>query len=181
LSTGKPVQGFVMGVQNQSTESTRWIIVNAVPEFNGSSKKPYRVYATFDDITELMESQHNLQVMSDRLDVAVRIAGIAWWDWHIPENEVRVSEFKAHVIGYESKEVGRELDFWTSRIHPEDFDRVMGAMEQYLKGEADEYRVEYRLKTKDGDFVALADRGEIIERGEDGAPLRLFGTVEKRS
>ena len=52
LRTGKPVYGFLMGVFNPHLEATRWILVNAVPEFQDNEDKPFQVYTTFEDISE---------------------------------------------------------------------------------------------------------------------------------
>jgi two-component system CheB/CheR fusion protein len=52
LRTGEPVFGFVMGVHNPHTESIRWILVNATPQFQPDESRPYQVYTTFEDITE---------------------------------------------------------------------------------------------------------------------------------
>ena len=52
LRTGKPVFGFVMGVSNVRFDQTRWILVNATPEFLPESEKPHQVFTTFEDITD---------------------------------------------------------------------------------------------------------------------------------
>ena len=52
LQTGKPVYGFVMGVQSPAIPDKRWILVNAIPQHRGDEQQPYQVYATFEDITE---------------------------------------------------------------------------------------------------------------------------------
>lgn len=52
LRTGEPVFGFVMGVHASTNAATRWILVNACPQFREEEDKPYQVYTTFEDITE---------------------------------------------------------------------------------------------------------------------------------
>ncbi len=58
LKTGRPVLDFTMGVYNPTLGQTRWILVNAIPEFRKGEAKPWQVYATFDDITERKMMQH---------------------------------------------------------------------------------------------------------------------------
>ena len=55
--TGKAVKGEIMGVFNPTLNDYKWILVDAVPEFLPGSDKPYRVFATFSDITQLRRAE----------------------------------------------------------------------------------------------------------------------------
>jgi two-component system CheB/CheR fusion protein len=63
LSTGKPVFGFVMGVFSPTSDSTRWILVNATPEFQDGEKKPFQIYTTFEDITNRILHEKSLKTI----------------------------------------------------------------------------------------------------------------------
>ncbi len=52
LQTGRPVYGFIMGVFNPGLDQTRWIRVDAVPDFRPGEERPFQVYTTFEDISE---------------------------------------------------------------------------------------------------------------------------------
>ncbi len=52
IRTGEPVFGFVMGVQSPKFDTPRWILVNAMPQFQQGEVVPYQVHTTFEDITE---------------------------------------------------------------------------------------------------------------------------------
>ncbi|MCP5159219.1 MAG: PAS domain S-box protein [Gammaproteobacteria bacterium] len=54
LRTGQPVTDVVMGVFNPQRRQTRWLRVSAIPLFNPGEKKPFQVFATFNDITEMI-------------------------------------------------------------------------------------------------------------------------------
>ncbi len=138
-----------------------------------------RLYGSMQDITDRMRIERELKEARDRLDFAFRTAGLAWWDWRLLANEVMVSDMKAELLGFRPDEVERTLEFWTARIHPEDYDRAMQSMRDYLDGKAEAYSVSYRQRTKDGDYVSLIDSGEIIERTGDGRPARLLGAVRR--
>ena len=53
LRTGKPVRNIIMGVFNPFKGENRWIHVNAVPLFKNGERRPYQVYTTFEDVTEI--------------------------------------------------------------------------------------------------------------------------------
>jgi len=57
LRTGRPVNRFIMGVMNPEKSRHNWISVTAVPLFRPGEEKPYQVYTTFDDITELKRAR----------------------------------------------------------------------------------------------------------------------------
>ncbi len=179
LTTGQPVSGFIMGVFNPNLDQMRWIMVNAIPEFKEGDDAPYQVYTTFEDITERILSERKIKASNDRLDFAFQAAGLAWWDWDVVNGKVVASHRKAEVIGYDPEEVGEDVEFWTSRIHPDDFDKTMDSMRDHLEGRKTSYVAVYRLKAKKGDYVTLSDEGRIIERTADGAPARLMGTVKQ--
>lgn len=68
LSTGKTVKNVVMGVYNPKKKRRIWININAVPEFRSGKKKPYRVFTTFDDITEKKEAEEKLKLVQFGID-----------------------------------------------------------------------------------------------------------------
>lgn len=51
LSTGRVVKNVKMGIYNHRIKKRIWLLITAVPEFREGEKKPYRVFTTFNDIT----------------------------------------------------------------------------------------------------------------------------------
>ena len=66
LKTGKKVNNVVMGVYNPKFDKHVWINVSAVPEFQAGNKKPFQVYATFEDITQQIEARNALKENESR-------------------------------------------------------------------------------------------------------------------
>jgi PAS domain S-box-containing protein len=60
LQTGKPVHNTPMGVYHPIKKKYTWILINAYPEFEQGQQVPYQVYATFTDVTELIETEKRL-------------------------------------------------------------------------------------------------------------------------
>jgi len=60
LKTGNAVQDVIMGIFNPRDEDYRWILVNAMPQFRSDESKPYQVFTTFSDISELKKTQKAL-------------------------------------------------------------------------------------------------------------------------
>jgi two-component system CheB/CheR fusion protein len=179
LKTGKPVYGSTLGVFNPVKNKIVWIYLNAIPVFKPGEDKPYEVYATFSDITEKITFEIELQKTQKRLKNALEINQIGWWEYNVKENTVFVGEKKANFIGFELSEVPNDLDFWLSRIHPDDYETAMQSMRDCLEGKKEYYHVKYKLKAKNGDWVYLEDVGKIVDFDENGNPLILIGTIKK--
>ena len=62
-----------------------------------------------------------------------------------------------------------------SRIHPEDRERVLAAVERKLQSE-EPYCLECRVKRKDGTYLCWLDRGSVVY-DESGKPARWIGAV----
>jgi len=175
--TRKPVNGIILGIKNKKTDTLRWIKVNAYPIQENQQKTPSQVVTVFNDLTASINLAHKANKYRERLDAALSVANFAWWEWNVEENTVEASDLKAKFIGFKPKDVEKTLEFWTSRIHQDDFDKTMKAMEKCLSGESDIYFAEYRLRTKSNKWKLLQDIGKIVEFSTDGKPKRLIGTV----
>lgn len=74
LKTGKPVSGKIMGIYNPASNSTRWIIIDAIPQFRAGETTPYQVYITFLDITERKIAEDLLRESEEKMRSIYRIA-----------------------------------------------------------------------------------------------------------
>src|SRR6056297_3867521 len=68
LRTGQPIYGKIMGVYNHWEEKYHWIKVNAIPQYQAEEPEPYQVYATFEDITNLYETNIRLQEINEEME-----------------------------------------------------------------------------------------------------------------
>lgn len=101
------------------------------------------------------------------------------WYWDYPTNHVTFNPLKVEALGYKLEDIPSPVpyDFFTSKLHPDDYDRVMNNMIDHLKGVTHVYEVEYRILAKDGQYKWYYDRGSITKRDESGKPLLLAGIV----
>lgn len=74
--------------------------------------------------------------------------------------------------GYEAHEFTDDPQFWISRVHPEDIERLMAEMSTLF--EKGKHAVEYRFRTKDGTHRWMRDE-MILVRDEKGVPLEIVG------
>ncbi len=101
-----------------------------------------------------------------------------WWEWNVPDNEVKANRKKVEMLGYRHENfVDKGYQAYTELLHPDDYERTMHAMRDLLEGRAELYQVDYRIKAADGTYHWYMDRGSIIERLPDGSPAIVRGLV----
>lgn len=101
------------------------------------------------------------------------------WYWNIQTNDVVFNPLKVESLGYKIEDLPEKVpyDFFTSKLHPDDYEPVMANMMAHLKGETPVYEVEYRIRTIDGLWKWFYDRGKVTKRLPDGTPLFAAGIV----
>ena len=101
------------------------------------------------------------------------------WYWNIRANQVTFNPLKLTTLGYSISEIPEHVDyqFFTEKLHPDDYKRTMDAMYDHLYGRTDVYEVEYRIKSAHGGYKWFYDRGRITQFDEHGKPLFLAGIV----
>ncbi len=101
------------------------------------------------------------------------------WYWVVPTNQVHFNPLKVTSLGYSEEEIPKNVDyqFFTSKLHPDDYDLAMEVMAGHLSGKLPAYEVEYRIQMKDGGWKWYYDRGVITQYDEFGKPRLVSGIV----
>ena len=128
------------------------------------------------NITERKRSQERLKKSEERLYLAMRSASDGLWDWDLETNQVYYSTPWKSMLGYEIDELSDDLSTWKSLVHPDDKERVLGIVQDYLVGQADGFEVEMRMQHKAGHEVFVLSRAFLVRRDSDGEAIRLIGT-----
>lgn len=105
------------------------------------------------------------------------IGNLGQWNWMIQNDKLLFNEKKATNLGYTSEEIPERVGFeyFTSKLHPDDYDRVMDNMRRHLLNLSDAYEVEYRIQHKNGEYVWYYDRGKVTKRNEKGEAIVVSG------
>ena len=85
------------------------------------------------------------------------------------------------ILGFTPAEWMSDAQRWRKQVHPDDLERVL-AEEQTLSKEGDRYRIEYRLRTRDGKDVWVRDEATYVRQSETGKLVMrgLFLDVTER-
>jgi PAS domain S-box-containing protein len=113
-----------------------------------------------------------------KLDQVLENSMLPWWQWDIPNNIVTFNKIKVTMLGYrESDFEGCTYQAFTDLLHPDDHQKTMDAMRIVLKGEAELYQTDYRIRNVRNEFQWYLDRGFVIEKNSDGRPVTIRGIV----
>ncbi|NJN69624.1 MAG: PAS domain S-box protein [Nitrospira sp.] len=115
-----------------------------------------------------------LRTSEGRLTTTVQSTNIGIWDWDLNSNSVYLSPEWKRQLGYEDYELDNTFQEWESRVHPEDHDRSLGAVEAYLSGQVSALEIEHRLLHKDGSYRWILARGTMIKNEEESSS-RIVG------
>jgi PAS domain S-box-containing protein len=166
LRTGRAFRSFPMAVRLPSGD-LRWVSVSTEPlrDVDGTITS---VVVSFSDITAQREQQR-------RMDLVVQGARLGTWDWHVPSGAVIFNARWAEMLGYRLDEIDANFSSWDKLLHPEDRPRAAATLQEHLDGRTSEYRVEVRLRRKDGSWAWILSAGAVTERATDGKPIRATG------
>ncbi|MFW5748310.1 MAG: PAS domain-containing protein [Chloroflexota bacterium] len=110
----------------------------------------------------------------ETLDLALNATEMGIWDWDLSTDCTYYSAGWMQALGYESDEIEQTSQQWRSMIHPEDYERVQTALQAHFSGDTP-YMVEHRLRTKTSGYQWVLANGRVIERDDNGRPLRMVG------
>ena len=130
----------------------------------------------FRDVSEQYDLREQIIDREKRMDLALKGADLATWDWNIKTGEIIANERWAEMLGYTLDEIYMHIDTWEKMVHPDDFPEVNRILNEHLEGKRELYECEHRLRHKNGKFIWILDKGRVIEYDKDGKPLRACGT-----
>ena len=129
------------------------------------------------DNTERRQLVENLRLSEERWKLALEAAGDGVWDWNISTGTLVFSTRYEQLYGFAVGEFGHYVEDWSRRIHVDDKQRVMAAIQAHLMGKTASFVNEYRGLCHDGSWKWVLSRGAIVNRNAEGQSLRMVGTI----
>lgn len=128
------------------------------------------------DITERKLIELALNEKEARLEMALAASGLGIWDTDPTTGRVKGDQRISEMLGYSIEELS-QMCFWRDLQDPGDVARFERDLSAHLRGDSAVFFNEQRMRHKDGHWVTVQARGKVVERDNQGQPLRIIGTL----
>jgi PAS domain S-box-containing protein len=98
------------------------------------------------------------------------------WDWNLVRNSLYMSPRLKEMIGYKDDELKNTPKSWENLIHPDDYKRRVAFMQMCHKDPELEYKIEYRVRHKNGSWIWILDRAKTVFNGTQAVRMVGFHT-----
>jgi two-component system CheB/CheR fusion protein len=112
---------------------------------------------------------------AQRMTMAMRASRIGVWDWNQVTNEASFSDEYFTMLGYEAGAYPMSWDTWKTLTHPDDYLAARKLLEQHFSHAIPTFRMDIRMRCRDGQWKWVHTIGEVVERNPAGDPMRMVG------
>jgi two-component system CheB/CheR fusion protein len=158
------------------TKNGEWFLLRILP-YRTDENAVMGIIVIFINITQRKKAESEISELNKRLQLAMNKGGLSWWEWDYENNYVIAGEHKSRMLGYKSEEMEGGYEKWADLIHPDDYERAMQAMRKHIRGETEQYKVDYRIRNAKGNYLWFRDYGGIVDSNNNGKPKRIAGIV----
>ena len=125
------------------------------------------------DVTERKRAEESLRQSEERLRAAITASSTGTFRWDIETSALEWDENLDRLFGLPPGKTARQLDQFTSLVHPDDRPAVLAALEKCVK-EGSDFDLTFRVVWPDGSIHWLLDRGSMV-RDAEGRPRYMTG------
>lgn len=127
------------------------------------------------NIKERKEIENQIKENKEKMELALKGADLSLWDWGLETDGPYYDERWAEMLGYDPDEIDRTYDKFKELLHPEDWDRIMKAHQKHIENEIPYIEIDFRMKTKSGDWKWIEALGKALNKDQKGEPVRIVG------
>ncbi|MFT7860072.1 MAG: PAS domain-containing protein [Sulfurimonas sp.] len=124
------------------------------------------------DITKDKKAETTLS----RLQNVLSVTEDGYWEWSVQENIVYFSPSWKAMLGYKDDELENSFATWEALLHPDDFERSKAKAVELASNGSTDFKVEFRLRCKDGSYKWILSRAKAVVKNSDGSPKKIAGT-----
>ena len=153
-------------------EHATWIVIEdaflvifcrqSIAELEIAAERQARVELIHSQIEEqVVQRTESLRLSEERFELSLQGSRIGICDWDLLTNRVYWSARVNEILGLQPGELDETLYAGTSRLHPDDRQRVLNEV-QATQQAGRPFHQEFRLRKKSGDYCWVEARGNCI-------------------
>lgn len=116
-------------------------------------------------------SQHH----DTRLALALDATQSGIWDFRVQDGTFVGTAHLYKMLGEEPVDGEDSFDWFLERLHVDDYQKTLAAIDAAQQDDAIAYRTEFRLKHVDGSYRWILSSGRVVERDAEGRAIRMIG------
>ncbi len=116
-----------------------------------------------------------LQTALDRWELVTQATHDGVYDWDLTTHLIVHSPHWNEMHGLGNEDGDETFEQWSNRIYPDDRPRVLSHLDEYLTGNRQEFREEYRIRRRDHRLIWVLDRAYALWN-EKGQAVRMVGS-----
>jgi PAS domain S-box-containing protein len=140
-----------------------------------SPKKGYFA-VIFNNITDRKKAEDALIKSEERFAMAMNATNDGLFEWNFKTNEAYFSPRNFIMLGYKPSDFEPTVLNWQTLVHTDDLQKRSLKFNEHLMGLTQTYEVDYRMKTKSGQYKWIQEKGKVIEKTSNNEPVRIVGT-----
>lgn len=133
-------------------------------------------FSTLTDITDIKEREIKVQESETRYQFALEASKKGIWDYNLTTGNVFFSKESLDILYLDEFDDINTNSKWDERIHPNDLKDYLDSIQSHKDRKTPYFENTKRVLAKDGSYKWVLSRGKIIERDENGNPVRIIGT-----
>ncbi|MDR3566036.1 MAG: PAS domain S-box protein [Negativicutes bacterium] len=120
--------------------------------------------------------QAALEESEKRFRLAMDLTSEGLWDWDVTTDKAYFSPGYYRMLGFEPNEFPMTGQAWLEKVHPDDRARALKQNQDCIDTQISIFKVEFRMRSKSGEWRWILGRGAAVSRDDTGKALRMLGT-----
>ncbi len=125
------------------------------------------------ELAERRQVEAELRESEERLRLALKASRMGTWDWNFQTGVIQWSDNLEALFGLKPGEFNGSFEMFVSRLHHDDRDRVLAAINHAI-ATGEDYDIEFRVVYPNGRIRWALSQGKVFY-DQNGQPLRMAG------
>ncbi len=131
--------------------------------------------STVRDISEQYLAKTELLRQKQTLEFALDGGGLGIWQWDITKGRFEFCERASGMLGLTPSVMNRANFDWYGLVDKSDRDRVAQALLNYVRGDVDRTRLEFKMLHADGRYIWVQHTFKVSRKDANGVPVEVVG------